>query len=745
MGQLGVRSGTLSCLWGVVLTLLLLSACSYDRQPPGRAFPVTCPSGQTRLCNGQCAPVMVRNQLCRLDECSPSVRAPGISSANIGVCDPTLRCDPTLVDSANPGYSGVGRCAPATEARRGCDPSSALGSPSNPCPTLTYCRAVGAALPGGGFSGGACAARPSTVASNAVGACAAPLEEGAEGCDGDWSSVIRPSARVRICNPCGPGLTCNAGVCRRSCGPQTGIPDAGIDASAFAISTVGIGACVPDPTNGSFIYACAASSADAAVRAECLRLSAHRQRCPPAPSFETGQTDTRTSLGPILPVANVLRSLGPVTSLTSTFVDGSSVCNDPLDVCFGTLALPQGFPQTCCRPMNSPCTSVLDCCQVPARAGYEIAPRRINGGNPNATVICAQVKDAARSTRCIDYAPCGIGELCGPLSECANVSLGLPPERACVPCGRAVGDPCCPNPPSIGSPRCVRGTVCGGNTCVPCGQPGPAPRVPGQPCCDNRQCNPGGLCDPADNRCYQCGQDGLTCCANSTCFAGTQCGPDNVCHRCGANREQCCNPGGRCDAGNVCVTGQGFGPTPTCVECGDVGQRCCAGSTCNLGRVCNTTTNRCLNCGGRDMPCCSGNVCGSGLVCESGVCRDACGALDQRCCGGSSCNSGLTCGPAGTCRPCGAEVGMSCCPGSTCVAGFTCSPTSNTCQRCGAPGQPCCSNSSARCAAGAGCDTSANVCRTCGVFGLPCCPSDVGPPCFDNRLTCNPASNSCGG
>lgn len=185
-------------------------------------------------------------------------------------------------------------------------------------------------------------------------------------------------------------------------------------------------------------------------------------------------------------------------------------------------------------------------------------------------------------------------------------------------------------------------------------------------------CPEGTVCEPAAQRCIDCGSRNQPCCANNRCGGGLACDPAN-------NR---------------------------CQPCGSEGRLCCAGQQpCGSGLTCDNNSGLC-RCGGFQQPCCGGNRCSEGLSCHNGRCECG-GEQGARCCPVSAaapnrgCEQGTVCARAGFMRPelcvvCGAG-GQACCEGGYCQSPFPCVPqqtglTGNVCE-CGEPGQWCCARS----------------------------------------------------
>jgi hypothetical protein len=115
-------------------------------------------------------------------------------------------------------------------------------------------------------------------------------------------------------------------------------------------------------------------------------------------------------------------------------------------------------------------------------------------------------------------------------------------ERHCIPCGNAVGKPCCPVPQSSGTCDAADRLVCSfrdGNTCVACG-------AETEPCCEdgnNTGCDAGLLCLPTippSGRlfCFSCGAAGQRCCP-SGCNPGLTCGLSGTCGSCPGGADEC--------------------------------------------------------------------------------------------------------------------------------------------------------------------------------------------------------------
>ena len=116
-------------------------------------------------------------------------------------------------------------------------------------------------------------------------------------------------------------------------------------------------------------------------------------------------------------------------------------------------------------------------------------------------------------------------------------------DGACIPCGSAVGQRCCPMPQSSGSCDAEERLVCSfrdGDTCVACG-------AETEPCCDdgsNSGCDSGLVCtstNPPSGRlfCFPCGAVGQRCCANASCNGALTCRSDGTCGSCPGGADDC--------------------------------------------------------------------------------------------------------------------------------------------------------------------------------------------------------------
>jgi hypothetical protein len=724
----------------------LLIGCNFARNAPGRNFQPACAPGQVRVCNGQCVPSISENGFCRLDECS-SATSP--VARPIGYCRGNLRCDPAAVPQNDPAFEGFGLCRPVPPQTVTCDPQAVRGSDANPCPGVSFCQTVGRRLANGGLPAGVCAVQPNLVGPNTNAICTNPLPEGAPNCDGSWSEVVFPasSGHRTICNPCGPGLVCDSGQCRRSCTAQLQLP------------SPGLAACVLDPADSSYQYACMPSQALLPTN-RCLRLSPHRAACPPASSFETLATTSVVTAGPFTSIVNPREFVGLVEQRVLN-ADGTSPCADPRDICEVT-----GFTDqrtsACCRDRGMICNVASDCCQLPPRSPYvSMDDRNWSPPDSRRTVLCGNYFSQGQfGNRCIEFRPPGpVG--CPPFSrehlqfEAINPGAGV----TCLPCGREPGADCC-SPPGVLS--CIPGLVCDGavvlgrphGTCRVCGSPG-------APCCQGGVCNLGAACTP-NNVCLTCGQAGQPCCPGGVCGANTTCTALNVCVPCGGAGQRCCG-NATCDAGSTCD--QATTP-PLCIADCDSCRRC-IGDPQGFAAPCAGPGNgqcRALAvpfCGGRDQPCCRP---GDGTVNGS----DGCNSNPRAATEASICQRVIgSCPAAGStwaCRACG-QNGEQCCPGFSCETGYICANQGdafacipNT--PCGGYGEPCCMNDQpcgARLACislGAGAPRS---CQPCGGPAQACCGS-VGADnaCFADpnfNLVCaisplpndNPSCQLCGG
>ncbi len=690
---------------------VLLIACNFARNPPGRNFQPACAAGQVRVCNGQCVLSVPANGYCRLDECSS---APSPVARPIGYCSGNLRCDPAGVPQNDPAFGGFGICRPVPPQTVSCDPQAVRGTDANPCPGVSFCQTVGTRLANGSLPAGVCAVRPNLVGANTSAICTNPLPEGASNCDGSWGEVVYPASggNRTICNPCGPGLVCESGVCRRSCATQLQLPSASV------------AACVPDPSPGNFQYACL-QSVDLLPTNRCIRQSPHLATCPPAVSFETLPTITTPGLGPFTSIVNPLAFLGTTEGRVRN-VDGTSPCSDPRDSCLLLSGSPRQTSPTCCRDRTVVCTIASDCCQLPVGGPFvSMAPRPNSPPGNRRTVLCGNYFFQGQfGNRCIEYAPPGVLG-CPPFSREHNQFEAINPGAGvtCLPCGREAGADCC-GPP--GALSCIPGLVCDGavnlgrpnGTCLVCG-------TPGAPCCEGSVCNAGAACAP-NNRCLTCGLAGQPCCPGSVCGAGATCNVANQCVPCGGAGQRCCG-NTTCDDGNTCD--QATAP-PLCIPNCDSCRRC-TGDPQGFAAPCSGPGNgqcRALavpNCGGRDQPCClpgAGGAIGS----------DGCNSNPMSTAQPSTCQRGLgTCPAVGstwTCRACG-QRGEQCCPGFNCVAGHICANQGDAFAcipniPCGGYGEVCCMNDEP-CGAQLACISlgagAPNSCQPCGAPGQACC------------------------
>lgn len=116
-------------------------------------------------------------------------------------------------------------------------------------------------------------------------------------------------------------------------------------------------------------------------------------------------------------------------------------------------------------------------------------------------------------------------------------------DGRCIPCGSAVGQPCCPAPPASGVCDAADRLVCSfrdGDTCVACG-------ADTEPCCAdglNTGCDPGLVCTstiPPSGRlfCFPCGAAGQRCCANNSCSGALTCRSNGTCGSCPGGADDC--------------------------------------------------------------------------------------------------------------------------------------------------------------------------------------------------------------
>jgi hypothetical protein len=205
-----------------------------------------------------------------------------------------------------------------------------------------------------------------------------------------------------------------------------------------------------------------------------------------------------------------------------------------------------------------------------------------------------------------------------------------------------------------------------------------------------------------------------------------------------ASHDSAMDSAGRCgDAGVVC------GANATCWQgqCTASGQAAgeLCGADCPSGTTC-ATSGYCTSCGGPGEPCCAANECASGGCCVAGVCTPAgsvCPFSGGMLCESSSCGNAC---PDGGCSVCGGP-GQKCCSGTDCTApAVYCVTTgsgsgaSSVCEACGGPGQPCCESA---CLGDASVCTTSSVCAECGGVGEPCC---AGSACTTGTCT----SGRCG-
>jgi hypothetical protein len=151
----------------------------------------------------------------------------------------------------------------------------------------------------------------------------------------------------------------------------------------------------------------------------------------------------------------------------------------------------------------------------------------------------------------------------------------------------------------------------------------------------------------------------------------------------------------------------------------------------------------CTFCGLDSMgnQCTKGLGCGGGLQCSNGSC-ERCGANGEPCCSEKNCAADLGCSATKNICTCG-TLGERCCAMSTCLAdGLVCDtdPTKIKCEKCGGLDQLCCS--------GDVCSDDALVCNggRCKPCGKPpelCCSGDR---CLSDDFDCNTQNRceSCG-
>lgn len=152
------------------------------------------------------------------------------------------------------------------------------------------------------------------------------------------------------------------------------------------------------------------------------------------------------------------------------------------------------------------------------------------------------------------------------------------------------------------------------------------------------------------------------------------------------------------------------GPSPATLaapSCGNSQEPCCPGRSCATGLACVHKRGQaiCLACGGPGGPCCADGYCSGG------------------CCVRSPASGMNRCVATGA-GPCAGD-------GETCTASGRCSST------CGAPGQPCCANTSIQWCyvPGTACLGTGQTasCVACGKAGQPCCAAVDG---CESPLTC---------
>ena len=502
---------------------------------PARRFAAPCPTGQVRICTGQCAPASGAGGACTpgLDECASGFQP----------CQENLSCART-----SPGAStGVCEAPPSLF----CDPSIEPGNAGNICPPESFCIPWGSAEQV--RTSQACMLRPRlSLTPPPTGVCARAQLDG-ESCDSEWASATRPHGPPASCKACAPGLMCWNGFCRRPCRD-------------------GLGDCPPPERTGSFSTAWA-----------CTTQTGRRRQLP------TDFANTQPLCTDCVPH---LQACDLPATLQQQSPSASSPCCAPGDACarpFDLTGSMTGLQKTCCKPPafgNTPggeCSSDQDCCPifVPVLGNVARCCRpgdRGNGCGPAGAGRCAGCGPGTGIPCCTRDAGCGANQTC----------VGEGDRASCISCGTQ-GLSCCQ---TSGQPTCNNGLTCSPDQNTPTGDRCEICGAAGQQCCPGRACNGSQFaCEgPGAGTCVQtCGQSGQSCCTFTNppaplCNEGLGCNDNGTCGACGGQGQVCCEGALRCNAGLSCSNALRCRPIP----CGGNSEQCCrVGPACQEGLRCS--------------------------------------------------------------------------------------------------------------------------------------------------------------